>query len=349
MKVLIFLFALLSVVLSTTFTMSASVAVPTVDSVYNRLDWIKKSDPTFIIGTEGDDTFIVKIRHTLLDSTKFTNLEGEVQSKNSLGIYVNPPSVAFVNEGGFSMVNIRYKASQITNGDVYGCVSSGSIGNYNKYSCVSQINYWGTESRRMLRMINYGFTVMVNTKVQNDFVTSAQEELVNGCNCTLVQDVPATLNLLKEDCTTAVEGNILTFGQTYCLRMAAQNNLGKQYFFKTTQLLMTYKGNDGSDAGLDILSRATVMFGATGSEKGIAQAKFMLAAVSTPLKFKQTVVLQNTIAGRLLQSASSEVKGIQLASLEYTVPIQVPIKVPNSGASLTISMVLLIALTFLLL
>ena len=34
------------------------------------------------------------------------------------------------------------------------------------------------------------------------------------------------------------------------------------FFFKTTELLMTYKGNDGSDVGLDILSRATVTFGA---------------------------------------------------------------------------------------
>jgi len=340
MKVVIFLFALLSVVLSTTFTMSPTVASPTVDSIYNRLEWIQKSNPTFIIGTEGTDVYVVKIRNTLLDTTKFTNLEGEVRSKNALGVYVDPPTVTFTTEGGYSMINIRYTPSQITGGDAYGCVSNGMLGNYAKYLCVSQLNYWGTESRRILRMTNYAFTVMVNTKVQNEFITSAQEELKDGCNCTLVQDVPATINLLKDDCASTIEGNILTFGQTYCLRMAAQNDLGRQYFFKTTQLLMTYKGNDGSDVGLDILSRATVAFGATGSEKGVVQAKFMLAAVSTPLKFKQTVLLQNTVAGRLLQTAS-DVKGIQLTSSQYSLN--------GSTASLTISMILLVALAFLLL
>ena len=351
MKVLLFLLALAAVAFSTTVTIANSTMHPNADSLYNRLYWIFRSPPTVIVGTEGTDTFVVKLRHDLFVAGNFTDLEARVRSKNSNGVLVDPPLVTLTSDSAYTYVNIKYTSNQLTtNGNTYGCVPKGQIGDYLNYLCISQIEYWASEADRKLRQVNFNFTFLVNAKVSGEIITSAIEELLNGCDCQLVTDVDSTINLYGSDCATALPDNILTFGREYCIKTAAKTALGTNYFYNTTELIETYLAADGSSQSLDILSRATARtYGTSGSEKGVAIVKFKLASVSTPLKFRHTVVLQpNAVRGRLLQAAY-EGKGVQLYSGEYVVKgIPGATTVVNGAASMTISALLLLILAVIL-
>jgi hypothetical protein len=339
MRRLLYFLLVVGVAYSTLFPMVPQTATITADTIYERLRWIENSNPTFIVGTEGTDTVTVKIRLTQLYNTVF-NLRGEVLSKNSLGIFVDPPSVTNTSDGTYTWITIRYTYNQLlTSGDTYGCVNSGSAGNYAKYLCVSQVNFWGTEVSRKLRQINYNFVVMVNKYVTGEVIASAQEEVITGPDVNITTAVTAAFKIYKPDCATEIPGNILTYRENYCLKMESTNSIGNNYFFKPYSFGMTYRYQDGTDQLLDILSRATCTYGPSNTQKGIVLCKFQLATVSTPMKFILTVSLKDSAIARLMQVSESLLdKRVQLTSNEFVVS-----SIPGTSAGImtTVSVILL--------
>ena len=115
------------------------------DKLYARLSFLKNANQA--IAYTYDSTkqeYIIALRHNLANEKTLFNLEASAEIKNTLDQLVDPPTFEYVpNDGGYSKLVIRYKASQLVSRD--GCPKFNESSTHTGYKCSLKVKYLATE------------------------------------------------------------------------------------------------------------------------------------------------------------------------------------------------------------
>jgi len=208
-------------------------------NLLDRITYLKSLSDYYTCGIENNGANLYSIiRVKLLDTTRIFSLALAPYTFTNAGVTQNiPGTITFTSDSSYSYIKVSIPVSALT--DANACYEYTNTTTYVGRLCNLKLDFLATDLSASLLTIAYSLGVQINKKTQVATSLGISKINKNGCNCTVNDTFPVTVQMFSDTaCTVPLNTSAVVVGSHICLKLTSSSAEASIFHFDLAEVLI---------------------------------------------------------------------------------------------------------------